>query len=254
MKICHRLRAAHGACSLFAVRLPSLPHARLLACLAAVPLIAGCGSSSSSSSAAGHASTTRDREHRTGPDDHLGRAAGRRVASSRRPSIPSSASSRRANGRTLTKLGELVKSSAQLGAATGTFTPGTRRLALRAHAQRAASSSTRRPLSTSPRPPTSPASGPYLAPADPMSVAPQYRSKQNSGPGGIKAIYADAAADPARRHVHGAGASRERHQGADRLARGDRRGRVLADPERRPAPARHRDRHASRPCTATPRC
>ena len=38
--------------------------------------------------------------------------------------------------------------------------------------------------------PGSPAKGPFLAPADPMSVAPQYRSKQNSGPGGIKAIYA----------------------------------------------------------------
>ncbi len=38
--------------------------------------------------------------------------------------------------------------------------------------------------------PGAPAKGPFLAPADPMSVAPQYRSKQNSGPGGIKAIYA----------------------------------------------------------------
>src|SRR5207248_8280245 len=34
------------------------------------------------------------------------------------------------------------------------------------------------------------ASGPYLAPADPMTVAPAYRSKQNSGPGGVQAIYA----------------------------------------------------------------
>ena len=35
-----------------------------------------------------------------------------------------------------------------------------------------------------------PAQGPFLAPADPMTVAPQYRSKQNTGPGGIQAIYA----------------------------------------------------------------
>jgi hypothetical protein len=38
--------------------------------------------------------------------------------------------------------------------------------------------------------PGSKASGPYLAPAEPMGVAPQFRSKQNSGPGGIQAIYA----------------------------------------------------------------
>ncbi len=38
--------------------------------------------------------------------------------------------------------------------------------------------------------PGAPAKGPFLAPADPMSVSPQYRSRQNSGPGGIKAIYA----------------------------------------------------------------
>jgi hypothetical protein len=39
------------------------------------------------------------------------------------------------------------------------------------------------------RTPTAPAQGPFTAPADPMGVAPQYRSKQNSGPGGIEAIY-----------------------------------------------------------------
>ena len=37
--------------------------------------------------------------------------------------------------------------------------------------------------------PGAPAKGPFLAPADPMSVLPQYRSKQNAGPGGIQAIY-----------------------------------------------------------------
>jgi hypothetical protein len=37
--------------------------------------------------------------------------------------------------------------------------------------------------------PSSRAVGPILAPADPMGVAPQYRSKQNTGPGGIQAIY-----------------------------------------------------------------
>jgi hypothetical protein len=38
--------------------------------------------------------------------------------------------------------------------------------------------------------PSAPAQGPFLAPADPMAVSAQYRSQQNSGPGGIQAIYA----------------------------------------------------------------
>jgi hypothetical protein len=82
-----------------------------------------------------------------------------------------------------------VKSSAQLGAATGTFTPGTQRLAfgLTASSGEYIYAPTAIYFAKSP---STPAKGPFLAPADPMSVAPQYRSKQNSGPGGIKAIYA----------------------------------------------------------------
>jgi hypothetical protein len=34
-----------------------------------------------------------------------------------------------------------------------------------------------------------PARGPFLAPADTLSVPPQYRSNENDGPGGLKAIY-----------------------------------------------------------------
>ncbi len=34
------------------------------------------------------------------------------------------------------------------------------------------------------------ARGPFLAPADPLAVPPAYRSAQNTGPGGIEAIYA----------------------------------------------------------------
>src|SRR6202030_448338 len=39
------------------------------------------------------------------------------------------------------------------------------------------------------RTPTAPAQGPFLAPADSTSVSPQYRSAQNSTPGGLKAVY-----------------------------------------------------------------
>jgi hypothetical protein len=82
-----------------------------------------------------------------------------------------------------------VKSTVSFGAATGTFTPGLRRLAfgLNAHSGAFVYAPTAVYIAQTPN---SVAHGPYLAPADPMTVLPQYRSQQNSGPGGIKAIYA----------------------------------------------------------------
>jgi hypothetical protein len=94
-----------------------------------------------------------------------------------------------AKGRSLQQLAALVKSSVQLGAATGSFTPGTRRYAFALTSKNGAFVYAPTALYIS-KTPTSPAQGPYLAPADPLTVAPQYRSKQNSGPGGIQAIYA----------------------------------------------------------------
>lgn len=93
-----------------------------------------------------------------------------------------------ARGRSLTQLATLAHSVAQLGAATGTFTPGTRRFAfaLTNSSQRYVYAPTAIYIGTSP---SSPAQGPFLAPADPMTVAPPYRSEQNAGPGGIQAIY-----------------------------------------------------------------
>jgi hypothetical protein len=94
-----------------------------------------------------------------------------------------------ASGRSLQQLGKLVNSSVNLGAATGTFTPGTRRFAfaLTTGAGRFVYAPTAIYIAATP---SSPAMGPYLAPADPMGVQPQFRSKQNAGPGGIQAIYA----------------------------------------------------------------
>ena len=94
-----------------------------------------------------------------------------------------------ARGRTPEQLGALVKSSAQLGAATGTFTPGARRLAFGLTASSGAFIYAPTAIYIAGAP-NQPAMGPFLAPADPMGVAPQYRSQQNSGPGGIQAIYA----------------------------------------------------------------
>lgn len=96
-----------------------------------------------------------------------------------------------ARGRSLQQLGALVKSSAQLGAATGTFTPGTRRLAFGLTTRSGAFIYAPTAIYIA-KSPGAPAKGPFLAPADPMSVQPQFRSKQNSGPGGIKAIYSAA--------------------------------------------------------------
>ena len=94
-----------------------------------------------------------------------------------------------AHGKSLRQLGALARSSVQLGAATGTFTPGTQRFAfaLTTNAGAFVYAPTAIYVASSPG---APAKGPFLAPADPMSVRPQYRSKQNTGPGGIQAIYA----------------------------------------------------------------
>jgi hypothetical protein len=93
-----------------------------------------------------------------------------------------------AAGRSLKQLALLVKGTAQLGAATGTFTPGIRRFAfaLTDTSQRFIYAPTAIYIATSPG---KPAHGPFLAPADPMGVTPSYRSQQNAGPGGIQAIY-----------------------------------------------------------------
>jgi hypothetical protein len=77
----------------------------------------------------------------------------------------------------------------QLGAATGTFTPGTRRFAF-ALTDKAGSFVYAPTVVYIARSPGAPAQGPFAAPADPMGVAPRYRSQENTGPGGIQAIYA----------------------------------------------------------------
>ena len=91
-------------------------------------------------------------------------------------------------GRSLKQLAQLVGATAQLGASTGTYTPGIRRLAfaLTDHSQRYIYAPTAIYIAPTP---SSRAQGPFLAPADPMGVKPQYRSQQNAGPGGIQAIY-----------------------------------------------------------------
>ena len=94
-----------------------------------------------------------------------------------------------ARGRSLRALAALVGASAQFGAATGTFTPGTRRLAFGLNASSGAFIYAPTAVYIA-KSAGAPAQGPFLAPADPMSVPPADRSAQNAGPGGIQAIYA----------------------------------------------------------------
>jgi hypothetical protein len=145
--------------------------------------ITGCGSSSSSSSAARPAAQTTQRSS-TAPAPPPPAVA--QLAGAESPGV---AQFPAAGGRSLEQLGKLVKSAVALGAATGTFTPGTRRFAfaLTTKSGQYVYAPTAIYLAATPG---ARAKGPFVAPADPMSVAPQYRSKQNSGPGGIQAIYA----------------------------------------------------------------
>ncbi len=154
----------------------------LVAAVALALALGGCGSSKSttSSSTGSSASTTPATRTTAGPPPAVSE-----LPAAERPRLGQFPP---AHGRSLEQLGALVKSSATLGAATGTFTPGIRRFAfaLTAHSGAFIYAPTALYIATNP---SSPAVGPILAAADPMGVAPQFRSKQNTGPGGIQAIY-----------------------------------------------------------------
>ena len=168
-------------------------HARLLVPAFAALAIAGCGSSSSSSSSPAAAQSTSSAAATTTSTVSTASTAALPPAVAELPAAqhPSAGQFPSAHGRTLRQLASMVKSTAQLGAATGTFTPGTRRLAFGLTTRSGAFIYAPTAVYIS-KSPNAPAKGPFLAPADPMSVQAQFRSKQNSGPGGIKAIYAAA--------------------------------------------------------------
>ena len=164
----------------------TMKQAQLLSGLAAAALaavtVSGCGSStSSSSSSTAQASASTTQSTASSPPPAVAElAAAEHPRSSQFPA---------AQGRTLQQLAATVHASAQLGAATGTFVPGSGRFAFALNTSSGAFIYAPTALYIA-RTPNSPAQGPFLAPADPMTVAPQYRSQQNSGPGGIQAIYA----------------------------------------------------------------
>ncbi len=144
--------------------------------------IAGCGSSSkTTSSKAADSQSTTSTTTAAGPPPAVDELTAAQHPVATDFPLP--------HGRSLQQMAKLVGQTAQFGAATGTFTPGTRRLAFGLNASSGAFiyAPTAIYIATSPG---APAKGPYLAPADPMAVSPQYRSAQNQGPGGIQAIYA----------------------------------------------------------------
>jgi hypothetical protein len=159
---------------------------RVLALLGAAGLlIAGCGSSSNGSSS----STTSTSSKAAAASRAKANSAQTAVAHLSAAEHPSAGDFPSAHGRTLEQLGAMVKSTAQFGGATGTYTPGERRVAFALNTKTGGFVYAPTAIYVS-KTPKSPAQGPFIAPADPMVVAPQYRSKQNAGPGGIQAIYA----------------------------------------------------------------
>lgn len=153
-----------------------------LGILAAV-LLAACGSSSPSSSTPISSATSASSASSTSSGAAAPAPA---LQAAERPSTHAFPAAR---GRSLRRLSQLAGASVALGAATGTFTPGTRRFAF-ALTDKAGSFLYAPTALYIARTPGAPAQGPFLAPADPMSVTPRYRSRENTGPGGIKAIYA----------------------------------------------------------------
>jgi hypothetical protein len=138
--------------------------------LGASALVSGCGGSS-------RLPATATLSARPAPPAHLGPAERPRAAD-----FPA------AQGRSLTELGRLADRSVTLSAATGTFTPGPGRFAFALQAGSGAFLYGPTVLYLA-RTAHSPALGPFLAPADPMGVAPRFRSRQDTGPDGIQAIY-----------------------------------------------------------------
>ncbi len=158
----------------------------LLFALAALLLIAACGSSSSSSSSPAQRSSNAAVDSATTTSSAAQPPAVNELAAAEHPSAGQFPPAR---GRSLPQLGALVKSAVSFGAATGTFTPGPQRLAFGLNASSGAFVYAPTAVYIA-KSASAPARGPFLASADPMSVESQYRSRQNSGPGGIEAIYA----------------------------------------------------------------
>ena len=154
------------------------PAPTSLICLLTALALAGCGSSTPTSSTPTSSSSSASS---SAP------APAPAVAELPQAEHPRSTEFPRAAG-TLQQIAATARPGAALGAATGTFTPGGGRFAFALNAPSGAFIYAPTALYLA-RGPHAAARGPYLAPADPLGVPPAFRSRQNSGPGGIEAIY-----------------------------------------------------------------
>lgn len=163
-----------------------MPRLRALLPVGLIALLAGCGSSQS------HTQTTTTAATAPASTSTPAATSGPPPAVSELPAAehPDAGKFPAVHGRTLTQLARLVSSSAQFGAATGTFTPGTRRVAFALTTSSGAFIYAPTVVYLAKSPNSHDVTGPFPAAADPTTVAPRYRSKQNAGPGGIQAIYA----------------------------------------------------------------
>jgi hypothetical protein len=154
-----------------------------------VAVVAGCGGAHSAPASSSHPATSSDSAVVSAAVSPSSTGAkGPAVDELMAAQHPLATEFPAVDGRSLNQLAQMASSATTLWSATGTFTPGTRRFAfgLTDTAQRFVYAPTAVYMAPTQ---TSPASGPFLAPADLMGVAPQYRSEQNAGPDGIRAIY-----------------------------------------------------------------
>ncbi len=175
---------------------PATALGPLVAVLALALALAGCGSASKSSSSTSSAPATTTPATTTPAATTTSTGTQTTASGVLPPAVDELAAAEHprasqfppAAGHSLQELARTATSAVQLGAATGVFVPGLRRVAFALNASSGAFvyAPTALYIATGP---SAVAHGPYLAPADPMGVEAQYRSKQNSGPGGIKAIY-----------------------------------------------------------------
>jgi hypothetical protein len=152
--------------------------AALAATIGCAAALAGCGGSTRTQAATQAPAATHASTSTTPP------AAGALAAAEH----PIAAEFPRVSGRSLRQLALTIAGTAQLGAATQTYTPGVQRFAfaLTSHSNQYIYAPTAVYIASSL---TGPVRGPFLAPADSVAVAPQFRSRQYEGPGDLAAVY-----------------------------------------------------------------
>jgi hypothetical protein len=157
--------------------------AHLGALLACGLLVAACGGGGSKASGTGTASAALPKTTTTASATPA--PAVNELAAAQNPKLSDFPS---AAGKSLKQLALQIKQTAQLGAGTAVYTVGRSRFAfaLTDKQNRFIYAPTAIYIS---RGINGPARGPFLTPADPTTVAPQFRSAQNSGPGGLSAVY-----------------------------------------------------------------